>query len=83
MEDKTIKGRLPRLTTTLEGSGSQAMQVEPHGHSPWHPTSRPSGATSRPNIGAFIHGHPAGSGTASGVNHLTRSPDVHVAEGQP
>jgi len=31
--------------------------VEPHGQSPWHPTSRPSGATSRPNVGAFIHGH--------------------------
>jgi len=30
--------------------------VEPHGQSPWHPTSRPSGATSRPNAGAFIHG---------------------------
>src|SRR5512135_2951768 len=31
--------------------------VEPHGHSPWHPSSCPSGATSRPNAGAFIHGH--------------------------
>ena len=30
--------------------------VEPHGHSPWHSSSRPSGATSRPNAGAFIHG---------------------------
>ena len=29
--------------------------VEAHGHTPWHPTERPSGATSRPNAGAFIH----------------------------
>jgi hypothetical protein len=31
--------------------------VEPHGHSPWHPSSRPSGATS-PDYrrDAFIHG---------------------------
>src|SRR4030042_5728295 len=28
--------------------------VEPHKQSPWHPTSRPDGATSRPNGNAFI-----------------------------
>ena len=32
-------------------------KVEPHGQSPLHPTSSPSGATSRPNVGEFIHGH--------------------------
>jgi len=41
--DEGYKGRLSRLKSTLEGSGSQVGQV----------------------------------------NHLTRSPDVHVAEGQP
>ncbi len=41
--------------------------VEPHGQSPWHHTRRPSGATSRPNAGAFIHGHPAQGRTAAGV----------------
>jgi hypothetical protein len=30
--------------------------VEPHGQNPWHHTRRPSGATSRPNTGAFIQG---------------------------
>jgi len=37
-------------------AGEFQYTVEPHGHSPWHPTSLPSGATSRPNAGAFIHG---------------------------
>ncbi len=32
--------------------------VEPHGRSPWHPSSRPSGATSPDKCrDAFIHGH--------------------------
>jgi len=32
-------------------------KVEPHGHSPWHPSSRPSGATSPDECrDAFIHG---------------------------
>jgi predicted TIM-barrel fold metal-dependent hydrolase len=60
-------------------------RVEPQGHSPWHPTSRPSGATSRPNVGAFIHGHspwPSAAGgrvprrslkTSSAKNLKTRS----------
>ena len=43
------------------------LNVEPHGHSPWHPTSRPSGATSRPNAGAFIHGQSPWP-SAAGVN---------------
>jgi hypothetical protein len=43
------------------------MLVEPHGHSPWHPSSRPSGATSRPNAGAFIHGQSPWP-SAAGVN---------------
>jgi uncharacterized protein len=30
--------------------------VKPHEQSPWYPTPRPSGATSRPNAGALIHG---------------------------
>ena len=30
--------------------------VEPHGHSPWHPSLCQTGATSRPNSGALIHG---------------------------
>jgi hypothetical protein len=42
--------------------------VEPHRHSPWHPSSRPSGATSRPNAGAFIHGQSPWP-SAAGVNH--------------
>ena len=41
--------------------------MEPHGHSPWHPSSRPSGATSRPNAGAFIHGQSPWL-SAAGVN---------------
>jgi len=40
----------------VEGNVGEGQKVEPHGHSPWHPTSRPSGATSRPNAGALIHG---------------------------
>jgi hypothetical protein len=46
------------------------MKVELHGQSPGHHTRRPSGATSRPNAGAFIHGHPAGGGTAAGVKGI-------------
>jgi len=37
----------PLSNNPVEGS------VEPHGHSPWHPASRPSGATSRPSTDAF------------------------------
>jgi hypothetical protein len=33
---------------------------------PIAPDERPSGATSPPKVGAFIHGHPAGGGTAAG-----------------
>jgi len=28
--------------------------MEPRGHGPWHPASRPSGATYRQNSGAFM-----------------------------
>jgi hypothetical protein len=36
---------------------SKAQMVEPHGQSPWHPASRPSGATSSVRSrDAFIHG---------------------------
>jgi PAS domain S-box-containing protein len=38
-------------------NGEKKKRVEPHGHSPGHPTSRPNGATSRPKVGAFIRGH--------------------------
>jgi digeranylgeranylglycerophospholipid reductase len=54
--------------------------VEPHGHSPWHPTSRPSGATSRPNVGAFIHGHSPWPSAAGGKNFI-RSKVVIGADG--
>ena len=65
------------------GDPFQTRFVEPHGHSPWHPTSRPSGATSRPNVGAFIHGHSPWP-SAAGVNlsgekdrHITREVSKH------
>ena len=51
------------------GRSFRRRLVEPHGHSPWYPTSRPSGATSRPNVGAFIHGHsprPSAAGAKCG-----------------
>ena len=46
--------------------------VEPHGHSPLHPSLRPSGATSRPNAGAFIHGHSPWPSAAGVIKRITR-----------
>ena len=40
--------------TFVENVVALARLVEPHLQSLWYPTSRPSGATSRPNVGAFI-----------------------------
>jgi hypothetical protein len=36
--------------TFVENVLALVWLVEPHGQSPWHSTSRPSGATSRPNV---------------------------------
>jgi len=47
--------------------------VEPHGHSPWHPSSRPSGATSPDECrDAFIHGQSPWL-SAAGVNQVSVS----------
>jgi hypothetical protein len=37
-------------------AGRQARNMEPHGQSPWPPTSRPCGATSRSHDCTFLHG---------------------------
>jgi len=42
------KTTLMRLISGLFKATSGSIRVEPYGHSPWHPSSRPSGATSRP-----------------------------------
>jgi CheY-like chemotaxis protein/HPt (histidine-containing phosphotransfer) domain-containing protein len=59
---KALEKWLPRdaaaATKQATGKPEEAapVSVEPHGHSPGHPIPRSSGATSRPNAGAFIHG---------------------------
>ena len=67
---------LPTPVPTAGGAGRPRAglpgNVEPHEHSPWHPSSRPSGATSRPNAGAFIHGQSPWL-SAAGVNMITGS----------
>jgi signal transduction histidine kinase len=58
------------IATRATGLGRKAPgeePMEPHGHSPLRPTSTSSGATSRPNAGAFIHGHSPWP-PAAGVN---------------
>jgi digeranylgeranylglycerophospholipid reductase len=74
----SVQSRVTGLTP--EGVVIERGQVEPHGHSPWHPTSRPSGATSRPNVGAFIHGHSPWPSAAGGKNFI-RSKVVIGADG--
>ena len=70
-----IDGATYFVTTRLKQEGrflakqEAEIIVEPHGHSPWHPTSRSSGATSRPNACAFIHGQSPWP-SAAGVNTI-------------
>ena len=54
---------------------------EPHGHSPWQSSSRPTAATSRPNAGAFIHGQsPVPS--AAGVKEPDLDREAKMDRGQ-
>ena len=55
-----------RIKSSLAGVGEK--NVEPHGQGRWHPTSRPNGATSRPNAGAFTLPAKAGGPSAAGAN---------------
>ncbi len=45
MEEIELKS-MEKLQTLKNSCCISEETVEPHGHSPWHPTSRPSGATS-------------------------------------
>ncbi len=45
MEEIELKA-MEKLQTLKNSCCISEETVEPHGHSPWHPTSRPSGATS-------------------------------------
>jgi len=59
--------------TFVENVVALARLVEPHLQSLWHPTSRPSGATSRPNVGAFILPAKVGGPYAAGVKSREKS----------
>ena len=62
---KTFEFDLNRLILLDQVHQDQILVVEPHRHSPSHPSSRLSGATSRPNAGVFLHGQspwPSGAG---------------------
>jgi len=49
--------------------------VEPHGHSPWRPILRPSGATSPDECrDAFIHGHSPWPSAAGVKGHHEHAP---------
>jgi uncharacterized protein YbbC (DUF1343 family) len=72
-------GGTGQLSVSYHNEQRTNDNVEPHEHSPRPTPSRPSGATSRPNIDAFIHGHPVESGTAAGGKVQTGI-DVLTAE---
>jgi hypothetical protein len=57
------------MSLDFDPSGFTREIVGPTGKAR-EPDERPRGATSRPEVGAFIHGHPAGGGTAAGVNEV-------------
>jgi MFS family permease len=66
------------ILTQLSNKTGRGRPVEPHGDSPWRPTLHPSGATSRPNAGAFTHpGKKPGWPSAAGATkpHVFR--DLH------